>query len=98
MTNKVVKNKKTVVEETKPEQPLVIFSDEGSNKPVSLIFLGVLAVILGFLSTTPLMAKTIFSTSADFIVGFGIVGIIVGLILNNRHKIQSLFNSSKKGK
>lgn len=98
MTNKVVKNKKTIVEDTKPEQPSVIFTDERSNKPVSLIYLGVLAVILGFLSTTPIMARTIFSERPDFIVGFGIVGIIVGLILNNRQKIQSFFNSDKKDK
>lgn len=98
MAIKEAKNKKTVVEETKTEQPPVIFLDEKANTSVSLIYLGVVAVILGFLSTTSIMAKTIFSEKADFIVGMGLVGIVVGLILNNRKKILALFDSNKKDK
>jgi hypothetical protein len=96
--SKIIKNKETVTGDTRAKLPEVIIFDEKSNKPVSLILLGVIAIILGLLSTTPLMAKTIFSESADFIIGFGIVGIIVGLIINNRQKIQSFFGSNKKEK
>lgn len=98
MATKTAKNKRAIVEGKKTEQPAVIFTDEKANRPVSLILLGLIAVILGILSTTPIMAKTIFSTSADFIVGFGIVGIIVGLFLNYRQKIQAFFIGIKKGK
>ena len=96
MAKKAVINKKKIKEESKTEQSSVVFLDEGANKSSSLIYLGVVAVILGFLSATPLMAKTIFSTSADFIVGMGLVGIVVGIILNNRKRISALFNSNKK--
>jgi hypothetical protein len=91
-------NKKMVVEKSKPEQPPVIFMGEKGYASASLIYLGVVAVILGFLSTTSIMGKTIFTESADFIVGMGIVGIIVGLFLNNRKKILGLFDSIKKDK
>ena len=98
MAKKAAINKKKVKEESKTEQPSVIFLDERANKSTSLIYLGVVAVILGFLSTTSLMAKTIFSEKADFIVGMGLVGIVVGLVLNNRKKILALFGSNKKDK
>lgn len=98
MANKIVKNKKTVGTETKTEQPPAIFLGEKAYPSVSLIFLGVVAVILGFLSATPLVARTIFSELADFIVGVGLVGIVVGLILNNRIKISAFFDSNKKVK
>jgi hypothetical protein len=96
VAKKAVINKKKIKEETKTEQPSDIFLDEQTNKNVSLIYLGVVAVILGFLSTTSIMAKTIFSEKADFIVGMGLVGIVVGLIINNRKKISALFISNKK--
>ncbi len=98
MAKKAAINKKKIKEESKTEQPSVIFLDERANKSTSLIYLGVVAVILGFLSTTSLMAKTIFSENVDFIVGMGLVGIVVGLILNNRKKILALFYSNKKDK
>jgi hypothetical protein len=98
VANKIVKNKKTVVTETKTEQPPAIFLGEKAYPSVSLIFLGVVAVILGFLSTTPIMARTIFSEKPDFIVGMGLVGIVVGLVLNNRKKISAFFDSNKKDK
>ena len=98
MAKKIVKNKKTVGTETKTEQPPAIFLGEKTYPSVSLIYLGVVAVILGFLSTTPIMARTIFSEKADFFVGMGLVGIVVGLILNNRTKISAFFDSNKKVK
>jgi hypothetical protein len=88
--------KKKIIEETQAEKPSVVFLDESANKNVSLITLGVVAVVLGLLSTTPLMAKTIFYETADFIFGMGLVGIVVGIILNNRKRITALFNSNKK--
>ncbi len=94
MAKKAVINKKKIKEETKTEQPSVIFMGEKANKSVGLIYLGVIAVILGFLS--PYIPKTIFSTSADFIVSMGLVAIVVGLIINNRKKILALFSSNKK--
>ena len=98
MAKKAIKSKKKIKEESKIEQPSVIFLDERANKSTSLIYLGAVAVILGFLSTTPLMAKTIFSEKADFIVGMGLVGIVVGLVLNYRKKILALFDSNKNNK
>jgi hypothetical protein len=98
MAKKETKNKKMVVEESKPEQTPVIFMGEKAYPSVSLIYLGIVAVILGLLSTTPIMGKTIFTESADFIVGMGLVGIIAGLVLNNRKKIMALFDSNKKNK
>jgi hypothetical protein len=96
VAKKAVTNKKKSIEETKTEQPAVIFPGEKSNKSASLITLGFVAVVLGFLSATPIMAQTIFSEKADFIVGMGLVGIVVGLIINNRQRISDLFNSNKK--
>jgi hypothetical protein len=96
VAKKATIKKKIVKENPKTEKPSVIFLDESANKSSSLIYLGVVAVILGFLSTTPLMARTIFSEKADFIVGMGLVGIVVGIILNNRKRISALFNSKKK--
>jgi hypothetical protein len=90
--------KKKIVEETQAEKPSVVFLDESANKSMSLITLGVVAVVLGLLSTTSLMAKTIFYQTADFITGMGLVGIVVGIILNNRKRISELFNSNKKDK
>jgi hypothetical protein len=81
---KLSKGKKIVRQEEKPEQPSVVFLDERANKPVSLILLGVIAVIMGFLSKTPIMAKTILSAPADIMVIFGLIGIVVGLVLNYR--------------
>jgi len=89
------KKKNVPSQQANSDQPSVIFLDEKSNQPVSLITLGVLAVIMGFLSKTPLMAKTIFSSPADFMVLFGVIGIIVGLIMNYRKKHPS---ESKKVK
>ena len=96
MAKKAAISKKMIKEESKTEQPPVIFMGEKSYSSVSLIYLGVVAVILGFLSTTSLMGKTIFTEKADFIVGMGLVGIVVGLVLNNRKKILALLNSNKK--
>jgi hypothetical protein len=96
VAKKAVTNKKKNIEEIKTEQPAVIFLGEKSNKSMSLISLGLIAVVLGFLSATPIMAQTIFSEKADFIVGMGLVGIVVGLIINNRQRISDLFNSNKK--
>lgn len=82
--------------EEKPNQPYVIFLDERANKPVSLITLGVLAVIMGFLSKTPLMAKTILSAPADIMLIFGVIGIIAGLMMNYRRKHPLDDQKSKK--
>jgi hypothetical protein len=90
--------KKKIVEEIQAEKPSVVFLDESANKSISLITLGVVAVVLGLLSTTSLMAKTIFYETADFIIGMGLVGIVVGIILNNRKRISELFSSNKKDK
>lgn len=83
------KKKNVPAQQANSDQPSVIFLDEKSDQPVSLITLGVLAVIMGFLSKTPLMAKTIFSSPADLMVLFGVIGIIVGLIMNYRKKHPS---------
>lgn len=98
MAKKEVNKKKKIIEEPKTEKSSVIFLDERANKSTSLVLLGAIAVVLGLLSTTSIMARTIFSEKADFIVGVGLVGIVVGLILNNRNKIQALFNTEKKDK
>jgi uncharacterized membrane protein len=96
VAKKAVTNKKKNIEETKTEQPAVIFLGEKSNKSASLITLGLIAVVIGFLSATPIIARTIFSEPADYIIVMGLVGIVVGLILNNRQRISDLFNSNKK--
>jgi hypothetical protein len=96
VAKKATIKQKIIKEDPKAEKPSVIFLDESANKSSSLIYLGVVAVILGFLSTTPLMGRTIFSEKADFIVGMGLVGIVVGIIINNRKRISALFNSKKK--
>jgi len=98
VAKKEVNKKKKIIEEPKTEKSSVIFLDERANKSTSLVLLGAIAVVLGLLSTTSIMARTIFSEKADFIVGVGLVGIVVGLILNNRNKIQALFNTEKKDK
>jgi hypothetical protein len=90
--------KKKIVEEIQAGKPSVVFLDESANKSVSLITLGIVAVVLGLLSTTPLMAKTIFYETADFIIGMGLVGIVVGIVLNNRKRISDIFNSNKTNK
>ena len=96
MEKKTITSKKKNKEVTETAQPEVMFLGANSNKSTSLITLGVIAVVLGFLSATPIMAQTIFSESADFIVGMGLVGIVVGIILNNRQRISDLFNPNKK--
>jgi hypothetical protein len=88
--------KKKIVEETQAEKPSVVFLDESANKSTSLITLGLIAVVIGFLSATPIIARTIFSEPADYIIVMGLVGIVVGLILNNRQRISGLFKSNKK--
>jgi hypothetical protein len=82
-------------QQEKPDQPAVIFMDEKSNRPVSLVTLGVLAVIMGFLSKTPLMAQTILSSPADIMLIFGFLGIVVGLIMNYRKKHPSEIKKTK---
>lgn len=89
------KKKNIPAQQAKADQPSVIFTDEKANRPVSLITLGILAVILGFLSKTPIMAKTILSAPADIMVIFGVIGIIAGLMMNYRTKHPS---DSKKVK
>ena len=90
MAEKTKSKKKNIpAQQTKSDQPSVIFWDEKSNRPVSLITLGVLAVIMGFLSKTPMMAKTILSSPADIMLIFGILGIVAGVILNYRRKHPS---------
>ena len=98
MAKKTEIKKKNIIDETKAEKPSVVFLDESANKSVSLITLGIVAVVLGLLSTTPLMAKTIFYETADFIIGMGLVGIVVGIVLNNRKRISDIFNSNKTNK
>lgn len=78
------KKQKVSAQQEKSEQPSVVFLDEKANRPVSLITLGVLAVIMGFLSKTPMMARTILSSPADIMLIFGVLGIITGLIMNYR--------------
>jgi uncharacterized membrane protein HdeD (DUF308 family) len=95
VAKKVEIKKKKIIQEAQDEKGSVIFTDEKANKPISLVYLGILAVVLGFLSMTPIMARTIFSESADFMVGMGLIGIIVGLIINNRKKTSIISNSKK---
>ena len=97
MAKKEVKKKKKVIEAPKAE-PSPLFFDERSSKSISLVYLGVLSILLGLLATTPIMKPTMFSQTADFFVGMGIFGIVVGLIINNRKKISTLFDANKKNK
>lgn len=90
------KSKKPAKTVFETEKPSVIFLDEKASRPVSLILLGVIAVVMGFLSKTPIMAKTIFSAPADFMVIFGLIGIVAGLILNYRRSHPSVSKAGKK--
>jgi hypothetical protein len=96
VAKKATVSKNKVEEKKKVEQPSVVFLDENANKSVNLVTLGVIAVVIGFLSATPLIARTIFSEPADYIVAMGFIGIVVGLIINNRKKISSLSEPNKK--
>jgi hypothetical protein len=96
VAKKAVIKKKKINEEKQTEIPSVVFLDGSEKKNLNLTTLGLIVVVLGFLSTTPLMAKTIFYQSADFMVGIGLVGIVAGIIINNRKRISDLFNSNKK--
>jgi len=84
--------------ETKPDQPPAIFPGGKTNKSASLILLGAIAVVLGFLSKTPMMAKTIIYTPSDLFLFFGIAGIISGLVINYRKNRTNDVKNSKKSK
>lgn len=92
------KRKKILRPDEKTEQPSVVFLDERANRPVSLILLGIIAIILGFLSKTPIMAKTILSAPADLMVFLGLIGIITGLVLNYRRTHAIDHKNTKKNK
>ncbi len=61
-----------------------VSSKESKYKPAGLIYLGVIVLILGILSATPLVARTILSVPADFMVVVGLIAIVVGLIIRGR--------------
>ena len=71
------KSKKVSIEETKPE--------DGRKKSAGLIYLGVVVLVLGILSATPIVARTFLSAPADFMVVVGIIAIVVGLITKGRN-------------
>ena len=95
---KTSKSKKIDKPEPKLDQPPVIFPGEKTNKSASLILLGVIALVLAFLSKTPMMAKTIIYTPSDIFLFFGIAGIIAGLVINYRKNRKEDLKNSKKSK
>jgi hypothetical protein len=74
-------------EQTEQQKKLlsqIIQSSTGDKADISLILVGVVAVILGLISTTGLMAKTFLTVSGDFMLVMGIIAIAVGVILRLR--------------
>ena len=84
MDKEKVKKQRKKEEQTKkvPSFPIV----DVSQSEYGLVTLGVALIILGFLSLTPIIQYTFLSSSADFMIGIGIVAIVVGLILKVKRK------------
>ena len=68
------------MKDNKKKEIKYIQSSEAEKRPWSLLALGVLCVILGILSATGLIARTIFYVSPDYIVVVGVIAILIALV------------------
>ena len=84
MDKEKVKKQRKKEEQTKKVSSFPIV--DISQSEYGLVTLGVALIILGFLSLTPIIQYTFLSSSADFMIGIGIVAIVVGLILKVKRK------------
>jgi len=84
MDKEKVKKQRKKEEQTKKVSSFPIV--DVSQSEYGLVTLGVALIILGFLSLTPIIQYTFLSSSADFMIGIGIVAIVVGLILKVKRK------------
>ena len=68
------------MKDNKKKEVKYIQPTASEKKPWSLLALGVLCIILGVLSATGMIARTIFYVSPDYIIVIGVIALIAGLV------------------